>query len=1082
MAAYCMAMAEAPGASPYPQVPAQPRYPSLEEQILAFWREDRTFQASVALHGPETEYVFYDGPPFANGLPHYGHLLTGFVKDAVPRFQTMLGHRVERRFGWDCHGLPAEMAAEQELELSGRQAVIAFGIGNFNAYCRQLVQRTTAAWERYVTRQARWVDFEDTYKTMDLSFMESVLWAFKRLYEKGLTYEGFRVLPYCWECETPLSNFETRQDDSYRDRTDPAVTVRFDLEPVDDGPDLLRGPLGMLAWTTTPWTLPSNLALAVGPELRYAVLQWGDRRVIIGDRCLQAYEDALGGAEVLGTVTGADLVGRRFRPLLPYFAGTPGAFVVLGEDFVAMDEGTGIVQMAPGFGEDDQRACEAVGIPVICPVDDRGRFTAEVGDLAGVHVFEANAMIIEQLGAAGALLKAEDYTHSYPHCWRTDTPLIYRAMSSWFVRVTGIKNRMIELNQQIAWTPAHVRDGAFGKWLEGARDWSISRNRFWGTPIPVWKSDDPRYPRVDVYGSLDELAADFGVRPDDLHRPFIDELTRPNPDDPTGASTMRRIPDVLDCWFDSGSMPFAQLHYPFEHTKRFEEHFPADFIVEYVGQTRGWFYTLHVLATALFDRPPFKACIAHGIVLGDDGRKLSKRLRNFPDPEEVFASYGADAMRWYLLSSPVLRGHDVVIEEKGLAEPLRLVCNPIWNTWYFLSMYANADGLGGRVRTDQSGVLDRYILAKARRLVEDVTAAMDSYDLAGACGHISGFLDALTNWYVRRSRDRFWRPVDAAAVPLASEVRGAAPDDKQDAYDTLHTVLEVLCRVVAPFLPFLSEAVYRGLTGERSVHLSSWPDADELPSDPDLVEAMDLAREVCSAGHSIRKAAGRRARLPLSSLTVAAPGASRLLAYADLIADEVNVQQVKLVETVGDLAKTVLNVIPAALGPRLGERTQHVIAATRKGDWTRLADGTVEVGGVGLEPGEFELRLRPSDPGSSRTLPGEVGIVALDLETTPELEAEGLARDVIRFVQRARRDAGLKVTDRIRLWTGLPASSAAVAELWKAHIASQVLAIDIEIAALADGEAQTATTDDIFTAAGELSDGDAIVVCIQRLG
>ncbi len=1077
-----MAMAEAPGASPYPQVPAQPRYPSLEEQTLAFWQSDRTFEASVAMHGPETEYVFYDGPPFANGLPHYGHLLTGFVKDAVPRYQTMLGHRVERRFGWDCHGLPAEMAAEQELGLSGRQAVIAYGIDRFNAYCGQIVQRTTDAWERYVTRQARWVSFEDTYKTMDLAFMESVLWAFKRLYDKGLAYEGFRVLPYCWECETPLSNFETRQDDSYRDRTDPAVTVRFDLEPVGDGPELLRGPLGMLAWTTTPWTLPSNLALAVGPELRYTVLQWGDGRVVIGEECLEAYADTLSGAEILGTVTGAELVGRRFRPLFGYFSDTPRAFVVLGEDFVSMDEGTGIVQMAPGFGEDDQRACDAAGIAVICPVDDRGRFTAEVDDLAGVQVFDANAMIVDRLGDAGALVRAEDYTHSYPHCWRTDTPLIYRAMSSWFVRVTAIKDRMVDLNQQIAWVPEHVRDGAFGKWLEGARDWSISRNRFWGTPIPVWKSDDPRHPRVDVYGSIDELAADFGVRPDNLHRPFIDELTRPNPDDPTGVSTMRRIPDVLDCWFDSGSMPFAQLHYPFEHAKRFEEHFPADFIVEYVGQTRGWFYTLHVLATALFDRPPFKACIAHGIVLGDDGRKLSKRLRNFPDPEEVFAAYGADAMRWYLLSSPVLRGSDVTIEEKGLAEPIRLVCNPIWNTWYFLSMYANADGLGGRVRTDQTGALDRYVLAKTRRLVEDVTAAMDTYDLAGATGHISSFLDALTNWYVRRSRDRFWRPVNAGATPSTPGVGGAPPDDKQDAYDTLHTVLEVLCRIAAPFLPFLTEAVYRGLTGQRSVHLEAWPDADELPSDPDLVEAMDLAREVCSAGHSIRKATGRRARLPLSSLTVAAPGASRLLAYADLIADEVNVQQVKLVETVGELAETVLNVIPAALGPRLGARTQHVIAATRRGDWSRLSDGTVEAGGVQLEQGEFELRLRPSDPGSARTLPGEVGIVALDLETTAELEAEGLARDVIRFVQRARRDAGLKVTDRIRLWIGLPDASAAVVEHWRAHIAAQVLATEIDIAPLAEVQAQTTKPDDVFTAVGELSNGDVIVVRIRRLG
>ena len=675
---------------PYPPVDPKLDLPALEQRILQQWQDEDAFATSIEQRPADSEFVFYDGPPFANGLPHYGHLLTGYVKDVVPRYQTMRGNRVERRFGWDCHGLPAEMGSEQELDVSGRRAITEYGIDKFNDYCRSSVLRYTSEWERYVTRQARWVDFENDYKTMDVSYMESVIWAFKQLYDKGLIYRANRVMPYSWGAETPLSNFEIRLDDATRPRQDPTLTIAFTL---DDGAQVL-------AWTTTPWTLPSNLALAVGPDISYTQVraEGQSQDWILGTEALGRYGRELGDYTVVQELSGSDLVGRTYTPLMPYFADHPDSFRVLSADFVETGDGTGVVHMAPGFGEDDQAVSEANGITMVVPVDDEGKFTDEVSDWAGINVFDANPLIIDHLKAAGVVVRHETYDHNYPHCWRTDTPVIYRALPSWYVEVTAFRDRMVELNQQINWVPSNVRDGRFGKWLEGARDWSISRNRFWGSPIPVWESDDPNYPRIDVYGSLDELEADFGVRPTDLHRPYIDELTRPNPDDPTGKSTMRRVPEVFDCWFESGSMPYAQVHYPFENKEWFESHFPADFIVEYINQTRGWFYTLHVLSTALFDRPPFRNAIAHGIVLAENGDKLSKRLKNYPDPEEMFATVGADALRWYLMASPIVRGGDLRISEREIRDVTRLIINPVWNAYSFFSLYANADGLTATVR------------------------------------------------------------------------------------------------------------------------------------------------------------------------------------------------------------------------------------------------------------------------------------------------------------------------------------------------------------------------------------------------
>jgi isoleucyl-tRNA synthetase len=1031
----------------YPKVSAdaaaaQPSFSQLEASVLRYWQDDQTFAASVAARSAgddgANEFVFYDGPPFANGLPHYGHLLTGYVKDVVPRYQTMRGARVERRFGWDCHGLPAEVEAERQLGIKHKSEIEQMGVAEFNAACRRSVLRYTREWREYVTRQARWVDFDNDYKTLDLTYMESVLWAFKTLWNKGLIYQGFRVLWYCWRCETPLSNTETKMDDVYRSRQDPAVTVGLRLAAADTA---LDGVLA-LVWTTTPWTLPSNLAVAVHPNLTYVTVEAAGERYLIAEDRLPAYARELGDQPpVLCRYLGSELLGLRYVPPFDFFAGRAGAHRVLPADFVTTDEGTGLVHLAPAFGEEDMAVTDAAGIEVVIPVDSAGQFTTEIPPYAGMQVFDANRAIIRDLrdGApyvGGVLLRQETYEHPYPHCWRCDNPLIQRAVSSWFVAVTQFRDRMVELNREITWVPENVGTGQFGAWLDGARDWNISRNRYWGAPLPVWVSDDPAYPRMDVYGSLDELERDFGVRPTDLHRPFVDQLTRPNPDDSTGRSIMRRVPEVLDCWFESGSMPFAQVHYPFENDSWFEHHYPGDFIVEYNGQTRGWFYTLHVLATALFDRPAFRSCLAHGIVLGDDGLKMSKSKGNYPEVTEVFDRDGSDAMRWFLMASPILRGGNLVVTEQGIREAVRQALLPLWNSWYFLTLYANAAGVDGRWRTGSPHVLDRYILAKLHDMAVGVTARMDRYDIAGACASVRGLCDVLTNWYVRRSRDRFWA-------------------GERDAIDTLHTVLEVTCRLAAPLLPLTTEAIWRGLTAGRSVHLADWPDPASLPQDRDLVVSMDRVRQVVSAVLSLRKARGLRVRQPLSRLTVAAPDARELAAFTDLIADEVNVRSVELTEDVAAHGRFELTVNARACGPRLGGDTQKVIRAVKSGQWERGRDGVLSAAGIPLLEGEYTERLVAADPSETAALPAGSGLVVLDTTVTPELAAEGIAKDLVRVVQQARRQAGLDVTDRIMLTVDAPAVALAAARKHEQLIAGEVLARRVDYAPLRDGFAGT---------------------------
>jgi isoleucyl-tRNA synthetase len=1010
-----------------------PDFPALEVEVLDYWARDDTFRASIARRDGAPEYVFYDGPPFANGLPHYGHLLTGYVKDIVPRYRTMRGYKVERRFGWDTHGLPAELEVERQLGLNDKSQIDDMGIAAFNDACRESVLRYTDEWRAYVTRQARWVDFDNDYKTLDPSYMESVIWAFKQLWDKGLAYEGYRVLPYCWRDETPLSNHELRMDDDvYQSRQDPALTVGFRVAGgALDGAHLL-------VWTTTPWTLPSNLAVAVNPDVTYVQVGVGDRRFVLAEARVAAYARELGEEpEVLGTYRGADLLGTRYLPPFPYFMDTANAFRVLPGDFVTTEDGTGIVHMAPAYGEDDMAVCEAAGIAPVTPVDSKGRFDSTVPDYLGQHVFDANPHIIRDLkngsGPAAAngavLVRHETYEHPYPHCWRCRNPLIYRAVSSWFVAVTEFRDRMVELNQQITWYPEHVKDGQFGKWLQGARDWSISRNRYWGTPIPVWKSDDPAYPRVDVYGSLDELERDFGVRPTNLHRPYIDELTRPNPDDPTGRSTMRRIPDVLDVWFDSGSMPYAQVHYPFENRDWFDGHYPGDFIVEYIGQTRGWFYTLHVLATALFDRPAFKTCVAHGIVLGSDGQKASKSRRNYPDVSEVFDRDGSDAMRWFLMASPILRGGNLIVTEQAIREGVRQVQLPLWNAYSFLALYAPKVG---DWRTDSVNVLDRYILAKLAELRDDLTESMDVCDISGACEQLRQFTEALTNWYVRRSRSRFW-------------------EEDADAIDTLHTVLEVTARLAAPLLPSVTEIIWRGLTFERSVHLTDWPGPGDVPADPELVAAMDQVREVCSAASSLRKAKKLRVRLPLPKLTVAVENPGRLEPFVDLIADELNVKRVELTDAIDTYGRFELTVNARVAGPRLGKDVQGAIKAVKAGEGVVNPDGTLTAGPAVLQPEEYSSRLVAADPDYTAALPDGSGLVVLDGTVTPELEAEGWAKDRIRELQELRKSTGLDVSDRISVVMSVPAERADWARTHRDLIAGEILATSFEFGEPAEG-------------------------------
>jgi len=1030
----------------YKPVDPKVNFPQQEESIVKFWNERSVFEKSISQREGSPEFVFYDGPPFATGLPHFGHFVPGTIKDIFPRYKTMRGYRVERRFGWDCHGLPVENLIEKELGLNSKTDIEKYGVAEFNEACRAAVLRYVKEWRQIVTRLGRWVDFDHDYKTMEPDYMESIWWVIKSLWDKGLIYEGHYILPYCPRCSTVLSNHELSLG-GYRDVHDPAISVRFKITEVpatSSDPDLAsltNDSSYFVAWTTTPWTLPSNLALALGPDIDYVCVIDGSDRYILAESRLGAYYKNPESLQLAWKKKGSELAGIRYEPLFPYFASLreKGAFVTVLGGHVTTEDGSGIVHTAPGFGEDDYEVLRGTGIPTVCPIDAECKFTDEVPDYKGIFVKDSDKAIMERLKSEGKLIKRDQILHAYPHCWRCGSPLIYRAISSWFVKIEPVKAPMLRANKSVYWVPSHIRDGRFGKWLENARDWAISRNRYWGNPIPVWKCDDCG--KTVCVGSRAELAALGGDVPVDIHKHFIDKVTLPC----SCGGTMHRIPEVLDCWFESGSMPYAQNHYPFENKEKFEAHFPADFICEGLDQTRGWFYTLTVLAAALFDKPAFKACVVNGLVLAEDGKKMSKSLRNYTDPSQVMDKFGADALRLFLMNSAVTKAEDLCYSDDGVKEVLKSVIIPLWNAYSFFVTYANIDGFQADSFdcSDAENPLDKWILSVCEKLVADVTEGLEAYDLQASIGPMVEFVDSLNNWYIRRSRRRFWKSENDA--------------DKKSAYKTLYRVLRRLTLVMAPVIPFVTETIYQNLKLEHepeSVHLAAWPAAEERYRNPNLERDMRVARQAVSMGRALRVASDLKIRQPLASVQLITRQAEErdvLSRMEDILREELNVKNVVIHDEEQDLveyhAKANFRVLGKEFGPEMKDAATR-IAALGKADIVKilnaepvsltLASGRV----VNLDTARVEI-VREEKPGLKVLNEGTLTI-ALDTTITPELLYEGYVRDLIRGVQNARKDAGLEVTDRIVLTLGGDDELHAALDQFRALVAEETLAVGIE--------------------------------------
>jgi isoleucyl-tRNA synthetase len=1022
--------------SPFGKVAQKADFPALEETVLALWKELSAFAESNRRR-TGTPFVFYDGPPFATGAPHYGHLLAGTIKDIVPRYWNMRGHPVERRFGWDCHGVPIEALAQDKLGLAGTAQILESGVAAFNETCRSMVLGYVEEWRKTVTRMGRWVDFDDDYKTMDVGFMETVWWVFKQLWDKGRVYKSYRIMPYSWKLGTPFSNFEANSN--YKDTQDPAVTVRFLLKDADGLLDVTED-VYALAWTTTPWTLPSNLALCVGPNIEYSLVRdtpSGKLYVIASARVASYYEKS-SDFEVIRTLLGSELVGLVYEPLFSYFADHERSFVVLSDAFVTTEDGTGIVHMAPAYGEDDFRICRAAGIELVDPLDTGACFTSAVPDFVGQQCKDADKGIIKKLKDEHRLFRQSVLVHSYPFCYRTETPLIYRAIDAWYVKVADMRDDLVAQNKTVNWIPEAVGENRFGNWLRDANDWNISRNRFWGSCMPLWVNEKDPADRICV-GSIDELERLSGVRVTDLHKHVVDEVVIQK-----DGKTYRRTPEVLDCWFESGSMPYAQQHYPFEKTDAFDAFFPAHFIAEGLDQTRGWFYTLLVLGTSLFGKSPYRNVVVNGLILAEDGQKMSKSKKNYPDPNLVIDTYGADALRAYMIDSPVVRGEPLRFSERGLKEIVRTVVLPYWNALSFFTTYAELDGFDPRTSNapleGERPDIDRWMLSVLQSLVADVNHEMEGYRLYNVVPRLVAFIDDLTNWYIRRSRPRFWKTEDDR--------------DKASAYATLYAVLVTFAKVLAPFMPFITETVYQKLvrpvdaTAPESVHFCDFPQAETALIDPALEERMRITRSVVGLARKVREDHKIKVRQPLRKLTVIHRDArirNDVLASAALIADEINVKSVE--STADESSFTEVSVKPnfKTLGKRIGPKLKEVTAALKQWGFAEVqhleSGESVTVAGEVLTHDDVILQ-RSSRGERAVATDGQVTI-ALDIELDDALRREGIAREVVSVLQSARKDAGLELQDRIAVsWSCDDPSTVAALREYADAIAREVLAVE----------------------------------------